>query len=64
MTGIYLRVKRNGKFHNLEIEHLTPEELELVFKDRQSDELINWIAALTSVIRKFEPILEYLDKEP
>ena len=57
MTGLYLRIKRDGKFHNLEIEHLTPEELALVFKDRPSDELINWLKALTKVIADVEPIV-------
>ena len=57
MTGIFLRIKRDGKFHNLEIEHLTPEELDLVFKDRPSDELINWLKALTKVIADVEPIV-------
>ena len=57
MTGIFLRVKRDGKFHNVEVEHLTPEELDLIFKDRPSDELINWLKSLTKVIADVEPII-------
>ena len=28
MTGAYLRVKRDGKYHNIEVEHLTDDERE------------------------------------
>ena len=58
MTGIFLRVKRDGKFQNLEVEYLTLEELQHVFRDRPTDELINWIAALTSTIREVESLFE------
>ena len=57
MTGMYLRVRRDNKWHNLEVEHLTPEELELIFNDRLPDELVNWIKALSKVIADVEPIV-------
>ena len=57
MTGMFLRVKRDGKFHNIEVEHLTPDELQQIFADRPADELINWLIATCKVIADVEPIV-------
>ena len=46
MTGIYFRIKRNGKWVNKEIEYLTDEEREELFKDRTNAELIRVINVL------------------
>lgn len=46
MTGIYFRVNRNGKWVNKEIEYLTNEERQELFKDRTNEELIRVINAL------------------
>jgi len=35
MTGVYLRVKRNGKYENIEIEHLTNNERHKLFTNRE-----------------------------
>jgi len=32
MTGAYLRVKRNNKWENIEVEYLTDEERETLLK--------------------------------
>lgn len=37
MTGAYFRVKRNGKFEIIEIEHLTDEERSNLMKDRDPE---------------------------
>ncbi|MEM3541201.1 MAG: hypothetical protein QXF86_03225 [Candidatus Bilamarchaeaceae archaeon] len=37
MTGIYVRVERNGKWENLEIEELTHEELKEFLKTKNSE---------------------------
>jgi len=41
MTGAYLRVKRNGKWQNIEVEYLTDEEREEALKD--DPRLIKWL---------------------
>lgn len=60
MTGMYLRVKRENKYENVEIEYLTPNELDELFKDKDSTELIKWISALASII---QDIAETIYKE-
>ena len=41
MTGAYIRVKRDGVWHNIEIEHLTDDERCAIFKDDPN--LIHWL---------------------
>lgn len=48
MTGAYMRIERNGRFHNIEIEHLTPEERRRALAGRGFEELMRWIDALSS----------------
>ena len=48
MTGIYFRVKRNGKWINKEIEYLTADEREEVLKDWDKDSLIRTIHILSN----------------
>ena len=50
MTGAYLRVKRLGKWQNVEVEYLTPEEREELFINRSKTELLNWIDMLCEKI--------------
>lgn len=52
MTGAYLRVKRDGKWQAVEVEHLTASERQEAFKDRSPEELIRWIEMLCTVIRE------------
>lgn len=60
MTGAYLRVKRNGKYKNVEIEYLTEDELKELFLDRDKEELVKWISFLVNTIH---PIAEFLKKD-
>ena len=46
MTGIYFRINREGKWVNKEVEYLTDEEREELFKDRTNAELIRVINVL------------------
>ena len=48
MTGIYFRVKRNGKWVNKEIEYLTADEREEALKDWDKDSLIRTIHILSN----------------
>lgn len=43
MTGAYLRVQRDGKYQNVEIEYLLDKEREELFKDVDTTELIKWL---------------------
>lgn len=60
MTGAYLRAKRNDKWENIEVEHLTPEELREKFLQRSPEELVNWMDMLCGKIREIEPLLNEL----
>jgi hypothetical protein len=60
MTGAYLRAVRNGKWDNVEVEHLTDEELRDKFISRAPEELVNWMSMLCATIRQIEPILNGL----
>jgi site-specific recombinase XerD len=52
MTGIYIRVKRDGKWQSLEIEQLSQEELVEVFKDADKERVILFFAAVTKWMRE------------
>ena len=43
MTGAYLRVKRKGKWQNVEIEYLSDKEREELFKEADREELLRWL---------------------
>lgn len=60
MTGAYLRAKRGDKWENIEVEHLTPEELREKFLHRPPEELLNWMDMLCGKIREIEPLLNEL----
>ena len=43
MTGAYLRVRREGKWQNVEIEYLSDKEREELFKEADREELLRWL---------------------
>lgn len=59
MTGAYLRIKRNGKFENVEIEHLTDEERDTVFGP---NDLLPWLNMTCKKIAEIEEIICQLIK--
>ena len=61
MTGAYLRVKRDGKWENIEVEHLTDKERELVLPI--NDRLINWLHLVCNSLAQIEPLLEELESD-
>lgn len=63
MTGAYLRARRNGKFENIEVEHLTNEELREKFLSRTPEELVNWMQMLCEHLRQIEPVLLELERD-
>ena len=43
MTGAYVRIKRKGKWQNVEIEYLSDKEREELFKEVDREELLRWL---------------------
>lgn len=60
MTGAYLRVNRNDKWENIEIEYLTNEEIDEIFSDKDTKEILGWMKFLVTQLR---PVAEFVDKE-
>lgn len=58
MTGAYLRVERNGEWHNIEVEHLTSAERAEMFKDRQNDELLRWLDCVCEALAQVDDIIK------
>ena len=48
MTGAYLRVKRKGKWQNVEIEYLSDKEREELFKEAPTEEVLKWLNFMCS----------------
>ena len=61
MTGAYLRVKRDGKWENIEIEFLTDAEREENLKD--DPRLINWLNLVCNKLSEIEELLQDLEKD-
>jgi hypothetical protein len=61
MTNAYVRIQREDKWQNVEIEYLTDEERAELFKDASNEELLRWVnfmcnqyeCLLLEVINKF-----------
>jgi hypothetical protein len=62
MTGAYLRVKRNDKWENIEVEHLTDDERTKLFLERSPRELVNWLDMCCRELVKAESFLKTLDE--
>ena len=43
MTGAYLRIKREDKWQNVEIEYLTDGERMELFKEAGTEEVLKWL---------------------
>ena len=61
MTDLFLRVKRDGFWANVEIEHLTDAEREEIFINRPPEELVRWINVLSKQVAKNNMLLEALE---
>ena len=57
MTGIYYRMKRNDKWENVEIEHLTQDEPIELFKNADNGYLVRVIDVLCGNIRYVEEFI-------
>ena len=56
MTGAYIRVKRNGKWENIEVEYLTDTEREDILS--KDDRLIHWLHLVCNTLKSVESDLE------
>jgi len=61
MTGAYVRVKRNGKMENIEVEYLTDEERESILG--KDDRLMQWLNLVCKDLVKAETLLKDLEKD-
>jgi hypothetical protein len=62
-TGAFIRVERGGRWENVEVERLTPDELAAQFGHRTAAELVNWIAMLCNALRQAEDTLDRIAAE-
>jgi hypothetical protein len=51
MTGIYMRVRRDGSWQNIDIAELTQDELTAVFEPATKERVIMFLAAVTKWMR-------------
>jgi len=58
MTGAFLRVEREGKWENIEVEHLTEIELSEIIGSRNKDEIMNWLKMTCNALRFAEKVVE------
>ena len=66
MTGIFVRIKRNGKWENIEFELLTDKEMNEFVKMKREHELDGWswaIAYAKFLRDKIKPLIDGLIKE-
>jgi hypothetical protein len=54
MTGAYLRVKRDGEWKNIEVEHLTYQERNELIGKRPVPEIMRWLDLICETLVKAE----------
>ena len=57
MTGAFLRVKRKGKWENIEVEHLTEDELDKIIGSRSKAEIMDWLKFTCKSLRAVQETL-------
>lgn len=63
MTGAFVRIKRDGKFENIEIEYLSVQERIDLFKDKDKEEILKWLDLTCSVLCEIEEASEIIEAE-
>ena len=61
MTGAYLRIKRDEKWENIEVEHLTDEERQEILKD--DPRLMQWLNIVCNKLTETEKLFVELEEE-
>ena len=54
MTGAYLRVKRDGVWTPIEVEHLTDAERVDIFASRGVEEILRWLDCVCNKLAQIE----------
>lgn len=54
MTGAYLRVKRDGSYEAIEVEHLTDDERREALGGRSAEELLRWLNLVCNKLSEIE----------
>lgn len=60
MTGAYLRAKRDGKWENIEVEHLPPAERRELLAPRSMDEVMRWMDMLCEQVAENQTLFDGL----
>lgn len=63
MTGAFVRIKRDGKLENIEIEYLSVQERIDLFKDKDKEEILKWLDLTCSVLCEIEEASEIIEAE-
>jgi len=64
MTGVYVRVKRKGKWENVEFELLTDKEMAEFIASKKVEDGWQWAIFFAKYIRdKIKPIMDGLVKD-
>jgi len=61
MTGAFLRVKRDNKWLNIEVEHLTDDEREEILKN--DTRLLQWLNCVCKKLVELENLFDSLVEE-
>ena len=61
MTGAFLRVNRDGKLENVEIEHLTDEERERMLAN--DPRLLAWLHLVCHELAQAEELFQFLEAD-
>jgi hypothetical protein len=61
MTGAFLRVQRDGKWQNVEVEHLTDSEREKLLSN--DPRLMAWLHVVCNELARVEGMLKQLEAD-
>ena len=61
MTGAYLRVKRDGKWESIEVEHLTDEERTSILAN--DTRLLSWLNIACNKLSEADTLLQELEED-
>jgi hypothetical protein len=61
VTGAFLRVQRDGKWQNVEVEHLTDSERENKLKD--DPRLMEWFHLVCKELARVETLFKQLEAD-
>lgn len=63
MTGAYLRIQRNGKWENIQVEHLTNDERILIFTNQRPQYIVMWLNKVCETLNFADRTIENLRED-